>query len=167
MELLSYLALIPALGVSAQWIAWRTNLPSILLLLLFGVALGQLVHPDELLAELIGGDESAAPRILFPIVSLAVAVIMFEGGLSLKLGELRESGTAALRLCTVGALVTLVGSAFAAYFVLDFGWRLSLLLGAILVVTGPTVIGPLLRQVKPTGRVAATLKWEGIGFKSC
>jgi len=162
MDLLLYLAIIPALGLAAQWIAWRTNLPGILLLLMFGVGLGQFVQTDQLLADLTGGDESAGPRILFPLVSLAVAVIMFEGGLSLKLGELRESGTAALRLCTAGALITFIGASVAAYYALGFHWRASCLLGAILVVTGPTVIGPLLRQVRPSRRVSATLKWEGI-----
>ncbi len=107
-------------------------------------------------------DESAGPRILFPLVSLAVAVIMFEGGLSLKLGELREAGGAALRLCTIGAMITFVGASLAAHYTLGFHWRASCLLGAILIVTGPTVIGPLLLQVRPSRRVAATLKWEGI-----
>ncbi len=162
MDFLLYLAIIPALGLAAQWIAWRTNLPGILLLLLFGVVLGQFVKPDSLIAELTGGDESAGPRLLFPLVSLSVAVIMFEGGLSLKLGELREAGSAALRLCTIGALITFLGATIATHFTLGFQWRLSCLLGAILVVTGPTVIGPLLRQVRPSRRVATTLKWEGI-----
>jgi CPA1 family monovalent cation:H+ antiporter len=115
------------------------------------------------LAELSGGsDRLAAPRILFPSVALAVAIVLFEGGLSLKLSELRESGGAALRLCTLSALLTISGSALAAYYCLGLPWRLSWLLGAILVVTGPTVIGPLLRQVQPSNRVANTLKWEGI-----
>lgn len=162
MDLLLYLALVPTLGVTAQWIACRTGLPGILVLLLFGITLGQFVYPDDYLVELTHGDELAGARLLFPIVSLSVAVIMFEGGLSLKLGELRESGAAALRLVTIGAAVTMVCTTIAAHMLLDFPWRLSLLLGAILVVTGPTVIGPMLRQVRPRRRVASTLKWEGI-----
>jgi NhaP-type Na+/H+ or K+/H+ antiporter len=162
MDFLLYLALIPALGLTAQWLAWRTRLPGILLLLVFGVLLGLFVQPDAYLVALTGGDETAGPEILFPLVSLAVAVIMFEGGLSLKLGELREAGGAALRLCTVGALVTMAGATIGAHYTLGFSWRLSCLLGAILIVTGPTVIGPLLRQIRPSRRVAATLKWEGI-----
>ncbi len=161
MDLLLYLALIPALGLAAQWLAWRTHLPSILLLLVFGVLLGVFVKPDNYLTELTGS-ATAGPQILFPLVSLSVAVILLEGGLSLRLGELRESGGAVLRLCTIGAVITLVGSMVAAHFVLGFQWRLSCLLGAVLVVTGPTVIGPLLRQVRPHRRVATTLKWEGI-----
>ncbi|GAA4466210.1 cation:proton antiporter [Novipirellula rosea] len=163
MDLLIYLALIPTLGVVAQWIAWRTGLPGILLLLLFGVLLGQFVQPDAFLAELTGGDVAkAGPELLFPIVSLSVAVIMFEGGLSLKFHELREAGSAAFRLVTLGAVITFFGTATAAHFTLGLAWPISFLLGAILIVTGPTVIGPLLRQVRPTRRVASTLKWEGI-----
>lgn len=162
-DLLLYLVLIPTLAVSAQWIGWRTNLPSILLLLVFGVALGTFVRPDQLLADITGGDPAlTGPQLLFPLVSLAVAVIMFEGGLSLRFSELRESGGAALALCTLGAAVTMGGTTLAAHYCLDFGWRLSCLVGAILVVTGPTVIGPLLKQVRPSNRVANTLKWEGI-----
>ncbi|WP_146530043.1 cation:proton antiporter [Novipirellula artificiosorum] len=163
MDLLLYLAMIPALGVSAQWLAWRTGLPGILLLLLFGLSLGFFIQPDTYLAELVGGDDDmTGPELLFPIVSLSVAVIMFEGGLSLKFRELREAGSAAFRLVTLGALITFLGSAAAAHLTLGFSWPLSFLLGAILIVTGPTVIGPLLRQVRPSRRVASTLKWEGI-----
>ncbi len=162
MDLLLYLALVPTLGVTAQWLAWRTQLPGILLLLLFGVVLGLWVQPDAYLAQVTGGNAASGPNILFPLVSLSVAIIMFEGGLSLKLGELREAGSAALRLVTIGTILTCVLTTISAHYILDFHWRISLLLGAILVVTGPTVIGPLLRQVRPSRRVASTLKWEGI-----
>ncbi|MEM9585756.1 MAG: sodium:proton antiporter [Planctomycetota bacterium] len=162
MDLLLYLAVIPALAVAAQWLAWRSSLPGILLLLLLGVVLGYFVKPDQLLMSLTGGDASAGPNLLFPLVSLSVAVIMFEGGLSLKISELSEAGTAALRLVTVGAAITFALTTVSAHFTLSFPWTLSCLLGAILVVTGPTVIGPLIRQVRPTRRVANTLKWEGI-----
>ncbi len=162
MDLLLYLALVPTLGVTAQWLAWRVRLPGILMLLLFGVGLGLWVQPDEYLAQVTGGEASSSSKILFPLVSLSVAVIMFEGGLSLKLGELREAGGAASRLVTFGAFITWVLTTLMAHFILGFHWRISLLLGAILVVTGPTVIGPLLRQVRPSRRVASTLKWEGI-----
>ena len=162
MDLFLYLALIPAIGVAAQWLAWRTNLPGILLLLLFGVIMGQFVQPDQFLATVTGGNESAGPNLLFPLVALSVAVIMFEGGLSLKLSELREAGSAAFRLCTIGAGITFILAAIAARLVLGLEWEPAFLLGGILTVTGPTVIGPLLRQVRPSKRVASTLKWEGI-----
>ena len=163
MDFLLYLALVPALAVSAQWIAWRTKLPSILLLLIIGIVLGQFIRPDALLADLVNGDQATTgPRILFPLVSMAVAIIMLEGGLSLKFGELRDAGSPALRLCTIGAAITVTAITVAAHVCFGFSWRLSALLGAILVVTGPTVIGPLLQQVQPHRRVANTLKWEGI-----
>ena len=162
MDFLLYLAMIPALGLTAQWIAWRTRLPGILLLLLFGMALGHFIEPDSFLQNLTDGNEQSGPILLFPLVSLSVAVIMLEGGLSLNLKELREGGNAAFRLCTIGTVISCTGVTIAAHYILNFGWRLSLLLGAILVVTGPTVIGPLLRQVRPSKRVATTLKWEGI-----
>lgn len=171
MDLLAYLALVPALGILAQWLAWRTQLPSILLLLAFGVILGQFIHPDHLLEDLTGATElseltgiptQVGPALLFPLVSLSVAVILFEGGMSLQIRELREAGSATFRLVTIGVAVTMPLTACAAHYVLEFPWRLSLLLGAILTVTGPTVIGPLLRQIRPSRRVASTLKWEGI-----
>ncbi|MGK0189307.1 MAG: NhaP-type Na+/H+ or K+/H+ antiporter [Verrucomicrobiales bacterium] len=148
-----YLASVLGLGMVAQWIAWRLKLPSILLLLGFGFAAGQFFGPP---------DDYLKPELLFPFVSLCVAVILFEGGLTLRFSELRESGTAVLRLCSIGALVAWVLITLAAIFILGFDWRLAILVGAVLIVTGPTVIAPLLRQIKPSKRVGATAKWEGI-----
>ena len=148
------LAGVVALGIAAQWLAWRLRVPSILLLLAFGVAAGPLtglLRPDELFG-----------RLLLPGVSLSVAVILFEGGLSLKVRELRAIGSDLLRLTTVGALVTWLVSLAAARFLLGFDWPLAALLAAILVVTGPTVIAPILRHLRLGGRVGAVLKWEGI-----
>lgn len=162
MDFLLYVALVPALGVTAQWLAWRTGAPGILVLLLFGLGLGWFIQPDAFLAELTDGGHTAGPNLLFPLVALSVGVVMFEGSLTLKFGDLRESGAATLRLVTVGAVLSFVGNTLAVHYLLDWGWQLSALLGAILVVTGPTVIGPLLRQVRPSRRVASTLKWEGI-----
>ncbi|MCA9934062.1 MAG: cation:proton antiporter [Ardenticatenaceae bacterium] len=153
-HLLIGVATIIILGVSAQWFAWRLRLPSILLLLLFGFLAGPVTHlinPDELLGEL-----------LFPVVSIAVAVILFEGGLTLRFSELPRVADVIFRLISVGALLTWVTTAVAAHIITGLDWALSGLLGAILVVTGPTVIGPLLRQVRPKGEVGAVLKWEGI-----
>lgn len=153
-HLLIGLASIVILGVGAQWLAWRLRLPSILLLLLFGFIAGPitgLIHPDDLFGEL-----------LFPIVSISVAVILFEGGLTLRLAELPHVGGVISRLISVGALVTWAITALAAHYLVQLDWALSVLLGAILVVTGPTVIGPLLRQIQPKGQVGAALKWEGI-----
>lgn len=153
-HLLIGVAAIIVLGVSAQWFAWRLRLPSILLLLLFGFLAGPITHlinPDELFGEL-----------LFPLVSVAVAVILFEGGLTLRLGDLPGVGDVIFRLISVGALLTWGITAVTAHYLIGLDWSLAVLLGAILIVTGPTVIGPLLRQVRPKGEVGAVLKWEGI-----
>jgi len=161
-----YLAGVPLLGIAAQWLAWRLRLPSILLLLAFGVLLGLLFKsPDELLAELVGqpGDASVGPRLLLPVVSLSVAVILFEGGLTLQFHELKTAGSGVLRLVTIGALVSWVLATMAGdAFLPGFGTRLAALLGAVLIVTGPTVVAPLLRHIQPVPRVASVVKWEGI-----
>lgn len=153
-ELLIGLAGILILGIGAQWLAWRLRLPSILLLLLFGFLAGPITHlidPDELFGEL-----------LFPFVSISVAVILFEGGLTLRLRELPQSGTVIFRLISLGALVTWLGAALAAHYLLGLEWVLAILLGAIIIVTGPTVVGPLLQQIRPRGQTSPILKWEGI-----
>lgn len=153
-HLLINLAGILFLGIGAQWLAWRLRLPSILLLLLFGFLAGPItgfIQPDNLFGDL-----------LFPLVSISVAVILFEGGLTLRLSELPNAGRAIFRLISVGALITWSVTAVSAHYILKLDWSLSVLLGAILIVTGPTVIGPLLRQIRPTGNTGAVLKWEGI-----
>ena len=166
--LLYYLAGVPLLGIAAQWLAWRLRIPSILLLLGFGVVLGLFVRPDALIIELLNvegadaADEVVGPRLLLPIVSLSVAVILFEGGLSLRLSELKQAGGVVLRLVTIGAAVSWIASALAAWKIAGLDLRLAALLGAVLVVTGPTVVAPLLRQIRPTRRVGSILKWEGI-----
>ncbi len=146
------ISLVLVLGMAAQWLAWRAKLPSILLLLTFGFLAGRVFHPDKL----IGQD------LLFPLVSLAVATILLEGGLSLSFREIRETRRAVLRLCTVGVAIAWGLTMVAARFLVDMTWSIAALLGAILVVTGPTVIGPLLRQIKPIRSVGAVAKWEGI-----
>lgn len=160
-HLFQYLAAVPVLGVVAQWLAWRIKLPSILVLLFFGILLGRLVKIDDLIVG-DSADPAAASRLLFPFVSLSVAVIMFEGGLSLRLRELRDSGRAVLHMVTLGAVVSWALTALLAWSILGLDHRLAILIGAILVVTGPTVVQPLLRHIRPTRRVAALVKWEGI-----
>ncbi len=148
------LGAIVALGVSAQWLAWKLHLPSILLLLLAGIIAGPvagLLDPDALFGPL-----------LQPVVALSVAVILFEGGLGLSLADLREIGSTLRNLVTIGVLVTWALSTAGAYLILGLDLQLAVLLGAILVVTGPTVIIPLLRHVRPVGQVGSLAKWEGI-----
>lgn len=153
--LLVGLAAIVVLGIGAQWLAWRVNLPSILLLLIVGFIAGPGLH-------LIDPDVDVGKELLFPLVSLAVAIILFEGGLSLQLRELKSVGSIALRLVSVGVLVTWVLATLFAWLLTDLGRDLSILLGALLTVTGPTVVGPLLRHVRPRGRIGPAAKWEGI-----
>ena len=148
------LAGIVIIGTAAQWLAMRLKLPSILFLLAFGFLAGpvlHLIHPDELFGHL-----------LFPVISLSVAIILFEGGMDLRLEELKDIGRIVAHFITIGVAATWVMVALAAYFILDLGPTLSILFGAILVVTGPTVVGPLLRHVRPSGRVKNMVKWEGI-----
>ncbi len=150
-----YLAGIVALGVSAQWLAWRLRLPAIVLLLAFGFAIGQVAGPDQI-------DEIIAPELLFAIVSLSVAIILFEGALSLQFSEVRETGRTVTQLVTVGVLVTWFLTTIAAQLFLDFDLMMAMLAGALFTVSGPTVIIPLLRHVRPERRIGSLVKWEGI-----
>lgn len=154
-EVLTTLATVVVLAIAAQWVAWRLRVPSILLLLVLGFVAGPvtgLLQPDRLLD----------PSLLFALVSIAVALILFEGGLTLQFSELRESGAVIRNLCTIGAFVTFILTTCAARIFLDMGLAVSVILGAMLVVTGPTVVGPLLRHIRPVGRVGSIGKWEGI-----
>jgi NhaP-type Na+/H+ or K+/H+ antiporter len=148
------IALVLLLGIAAQWAAWRLGFPSILLLLLIGIVAGPvagLIDADALLGDLLP-----------PVTSLLVALILFEGGLSLDLRDIREARDVVRRLISVGALVSFVVIAGAAWLLLGLDIELAILFGALLSVTGPTVIGPLLRQVRPRGVVGPILQWEGI-----
>ncbi|MCW9708542.1 cation:proton antiporter [Fodinibius salsisoli] len=141
-------------GVGSQWIAWKTKLPAILLLLVAGIIAGPitgLLDPDALMGNLLA-----------PFVSISVGIILFEGGLSLRFSELRNIGGAIIKLVSVGVVLTWIISTLSAFYLFDMNIQLAVLLGAILVVTGPTVIIPLLRQVRPTGQVSSVLRWEGI-----
>jgi len=153
-ELMAGVTLLLFLGVLAQWLAWRLQLPSIMLLLVFGLVAGPvtgLMDPDALFGDML------------PVfVSLGVAVILFEGGINLRLEELKYTGDVVRNLITVGVLVTWVCGSFLAFLFLDLPLMLSVLLGAIIVVSGPTVIGPLLRHVRLPHNTDATLEWESI-----
>ena len=137
-----FLVLVPLLGIAAQWLAWRLQIPSILLLLLFGLGLGWWISPDEVLGGVTGTDASVSPKLLFPIVSLSVAIILFEGGLTLRWRQLGSGSTIVWRLIALASVVTWVLTAILARYLLGFSWQLAWLLGAILMVTGPTVVGP-------------------------
>ena len=153
-QLLVGLAAILVLGIGAQWIAWRVGLPAILLLLVSGFLAGPVtgfIDPNLIFGEL-----------LLPLVSVSVAIILFEGGLSLKFSEVKQLTSVIRNIVTIGVLVSWVLTSVISYFIFGLGLPISVLLGAVLVVTGPTVIIPLLRQVRPSGRVGSIIKWEGI-----
>ncbi len=153
-HILISLAGIGVLGIACQWLAWWARQPAILFLLLCGMIVGPvtgLLKPDDLFGEL-----------LFPIVSLSVAVILFEGSLTLKLDEIRGLGSVVRNLITVGVLITWLITAVATHILIGFPYELSFLFGAVVVVTGPTVIMPILRTVRPNAKIANILRWEGI-----
>lgn len=153
------LAGIVVVGVGCQYVAHFLKLPAIIILLLVGLVVGPILErlgaphldPDHLLGDL-----------LMPIVSLSVALILYEGGLTLRFKDIPGGGRVVGKLVTVGALITWLGAALGARFIVGFDWRLSILLGAILVVTGPTVVNPLVRHIKPSGLSGPILRWEGI-----
>lgn len=153
-EILMNLALIFLSGLVAQWLAWRFKLPSILLLLIAGFFLGPftgLLNVDRIFGDM-----------LVPLVSLSVAIILFEGGLSLNMADLKNIGKEVRNLLSIGIGITFVLVALSAHFFLKFDWHISILLSSILVVTGPTVIVPLLNHIRPVGKVGSILRWEGI-----
>jgi len=148
------LILVVFLGVFSQWIAWWLRIPAIVLFLVSGIVVGPLLG-------LVDPTEDFGP-VLRPVVALAVAVILFEGGLSLRLHEFKEAAAGVKRLVTLGAFFAFVFGTAAAFFLGGISLPVSLVFGAILVVTGPTVIIPMLRQAGLNRRSASYLKWEGI-----
>ena len=148
------LAAVGLVGLGCQWLAWRMKLPAILFLLIAGFIIGPITHifqPNEMFGEL-----------LFPLISLAVAVILFEGSLTLNLKEIREVNRTVINIVTIGALITWALTSVFTFYLLDFSWPLALLFGSLTVVTGPTVVVPLLRTVRPKSKLANILRWEGI-----
>jgi NhaP-type Na+/H+ or K+/H+ antiporter len=141
-------------GVVAQWIGWRFRVPSILALLAIGLVIGPgfgLVKPSAILGP-----------VMRPAIGMAVAIIVFEGGLNLNLRELRGAGSGVMRLVFLALPLNWALGAAAGHYVGGFSWSVAVLFGSILVVTGPTVIMPLLRQAKLEPRASAFLKWEAI-----
>ena len=153
-EILALLAGILVLGFASQVVAWWTKLPSILFLLLIGLGagpVGGLLDPDIMFGEL-----------LFPIISISVAIILFEGSMTLHFSDIREVGSVIRRLVSVGAIITWLITAVVTQWAINCSWEIAFLFGAITVVTGPTVIIPILRTVRPTAAVSNVLRWEGI-----
>lgn len=148
------LALIGFAGIAAQWIAWRIHLPAIALLFAAGIIAGPVtgfIDPIHDFGE-----------VYRPVISLAVAIILFEGGMSLNFSEIRETSKAVRRIILIGGPLVWIMSAATAHYIGGLTWQTSAILGAILVVTGPTVIMPLLRQANLKARPASLLRWEAI-----
>lgn len=148
---LSAIAIISVTAITCQWVGSRLGVPSVLFLLVAGVSLSPVMDPDELFGEL-----------LFTGIGLGVAVLLFEGGTSLVWRDLSIGREPVLRLVTVGAAAAWMVGSIAAATTLDIGWGLAILTGAVLIVSGPTVVIPLLRVVRPREPVGSTLRWEGI-----
>ncbi len=141
-------------GVAAQWVGWRFRLPAIIPLLILGALVGPIfgwVKPDAMLGP-----------AMRPTIGMVVAVIVFEGGLNLNLRELRSAGSGVIRLVVLALPLNWLFGSMAGHFIGHMSWSVAVLFGSILVVTGPTVIMPLLRQAKLEPRAAAFLKWEAI-----
>ncbi|HSG56243.1 MAG TPA: cation:proton antiporter, partial [Paracoccaceae bacterium] len=147
-------SLIGALGVGSQWLAWRLNMPAIVLMLVAGILIGPatgILDPARDIGDLTG-----------PMVSIAVAIILFEGGLTLNFATLRDAAKGVMRLVAIGAPLGWLTSTLALHYGAGLGWEASAVLGGILIVTGPTVIAPLLRSARMSRRPAALLQWEAI-----
>ena len=148
------LSAIGIIAIGCQWFAWWVKLPAIVFLLIAGIVLGPLtgwLNPDQLFGHL-----------LFPMVSLSVAIILFEGSLSLKFEEIRGLQKVVRNMLTIGVATTWAAITIGTHYIIGFAWDLSLLFGALMVVTGPTVIVPMLRTVRPNATISNILRWEGI-----
>lgn len=154
-EIATQIVLVIALGIAAQWLSWRLRMPAIVLLVLMGLLVGPVflgvVDPGATFGPL-----------LQPMIGLAVAIILFDGGLNLQLHELKAAAAGVRRLVYLGVPLSWLFGSLAAHYVGGLSWPVSLVFGAIIVVTGPTVILPLLRHTMLNRRTASYLKWEGI-----
>ena len=157
------LASILIFGIFAQWLAWRVKQPAILPLIIIGLLIGPgstFLSSDG--SKFIDGDTIFSGDLLFSFVSISVGVILFEGGLTLNLKEVRNQVGTVGNLLFFGSLVTFVGGGLASHYLLDLSWPMAFLFGGLIVVSGPTVVLPILRNVKPNSKVNTILKWEGI-----
>ncbi len=162
------LAGIVILGILAQWVAWKFKIPAILPLILIGLFVGPistLLSEDggQWIQPIWNGEKGLFPgEGLFYFVSLAIGIILFEGGLTLRRGEISKVGPVIGKLISIGSAITCFGAAVAAHYIFGLDWRISFLFSALIIVTGPTVITPILRNIPLKKDVSAVLKWEGI-----
>lgn len=163
------LAGIIVLGIFAQWVAWKARVPAILPLILIGLVVGPLselwsVNGEKWIDPLDNGDGKGLflSETMFAFISLAIGIILFEGGLTLKKKEIKDVGPVILRLISIGSVTTFIGGTIATHFLCELTWGISALFAALIIVTGPTVIAPILRNVPLNRNVSTVLKWEGI-----
>lgn len=153
-SLLLSIVIIITLGIASQWTAWRFQLPAIVVMAVAGLLIGPvfgIINPKDVLGD-----------VFSPLVSLSVAIILFEGSLSLDIRELRGLSKPVFRIVTLGAFIAWIAGSLAAHYVAGLDWAVAFIIGGLFIVTGPTVIIPLLRQARLKPRTAAILKWEGI-----
>jgi len=156
------------LGIMGQWLAWKTRVPAILPLILIGLGVGPIAEYffRAKITTPIYNPETGRGLFLshsfFYFVSMSIGIILFEGGLTLKKEEIKKSGTTILKLITLGSLVTFLGGTLAVHYVVGLTWNMAFLFAALIIVTGPTVIAPILRNVPLNKNVSTVLKWEGI-----
>ena len=155
------------LGIVAQWMAWRANIPAIVPLIIFGLLAGPISEyylGEKWLNPVYNGNNNGIflADSLFAFVSIAIGIILFEGGLTLKKNEWHRVGSSVTKLITLGAAITFAGAGAAAYFITGLSFEIAFLFAGLVIVTGPTVIAPILRNVPLNKNVATILKWEGI-----
>ncbi len=162
------LAGIIILGILAQWMAWRFKIPAILPLIIIGLLVGPIAtlftgDNTKLIQPIYNGEAGLFPGDgLFYFVSLAISIILFEGGLTLKRAEILNTGGVIGKLISVGVIITFIGAGVATHYLFGFEWKIALLFSALIIVTGPTVITPILRNIPLKKDVSSILKWEGI-----
>ncbi len=158
------------LGILAQWVAWKLKIPAILPLLLIGLLVGPIsaeflsIDGTKWIEPVWNGEEGLfGGKNLYYFVSLSISIILFEGGLTLKFKEIKSVGPLVItKLITLGSLVTFFGAGIAAHYIFNLSWEISFLFSALIIVTGPTVITPILRNIPLRKDISAILKWEGI-----
>ncbi|WP_338357433.1 cation:proton antiporter [Yeosuana marina] len=157
------------LGILAQWVAWKFKIPAILPLILIGLLVGPIAATffsedgSKWIEPVWNGTKGLFPGDgLFYFVSLAISIILFEGGLTLKRSEIKHVGPVITKLITLGSAITFFGAGFLVRFIFNLSWEISFLVSGLIIVTGPTVITPILRNIPLKKDVSAVLKWEGI-----
>ena len=163
------LAGIIILGILAQWVAWKFKIPAILPLILIGLLVGPIAAAflsedgTKWIAPIWNGEKGLFPGDgLYYFVSLAISIVLFEGGLTLKRSEIKNVGPVITKLITLGSAITFLGAGIVAHYIFDLGWELSFLFSGLIIVTGPTVITPILRNIPLKKDISTVLKWEGI-----